>query len=221
MKDRGPREKCLTDDEVASYVDGVVRPDLRKRIEDHLVRCSFCLHNVAEIKQLIGSEAALPGDLPAEALARAELLVAQHARQAPQFDITLALKNGICKVLETTGDLLAPGRLAPAHLRGEKHSTDRPSDDRPDGSSLKIAKSLSGYLVTLEFVAERQIVLPKLTIVEETSSERPDGIKAKLYSPGASETRYSRQGRMSFSALQPGVYGIDIEEIGKVRLDIQ
>jgi len=221
MKDRGQKQRCLTDDEVTSYVDGVVKPDLRKRIEDHLVRCSFCLHNVAELKHLISSEAALPGDLPAEALARAEMLVAQHTGQAPQFDITLALKSGICKLLETTGDLLAPGRLAPVHLRGGKQSADRPSGDRPDGPGLKIAKSLSGYLVTLEFVTERQAVLPKLTIVEEASSGRPDGIKAKLYSPGASETRYSRQGRMSFSPLQPGVYGIDIEEIGKIRLDIQ
>ena len=221
MKDRGSREKCLTDDEVASYVDGVVKPDLKKRIEDHLVRCNFCLHNVAEIKQLVGSGAGLPGALPAEALARAETLVAQHTQRAPQFDITLALKSGICKLLETTGDLLVPGRLAPVELRGEKRSTDRPSGDRRNSPSLKIAKSLSGYLVTLEFVAERQAVLPKLTIVEETSSGRPDGIKAKLYSPGASETRYSRRGRMSFPALKPGIYGIDIEEIGRIRLDIQ
>jgi hypothetical protein len=124
-------------------------------------------------------------------------------------------------LLETTGDLLAPTRLAPSQLRGGKHPTDKSSGDGPNGPGLKIAKSLSGYLVTLEFTAERQAVLPKLTIVEETSSGRPDGVKAKLYSPGASETRYSRRGRMSFSALKPGIYGIDIEEIGRIRLDIQ
>ncbi|HVP57499.1 MAG TPA: hypothetical protein VMU02_05340 [bacterium] len=211
MKDRNSKEKCLTEDEVASYVDGVVKPDLKKRIEDHLVRCSLCLHNVAEMKQLVGTDTQHASSLPAEALARAEAIIAQHTELSPELDITLAIKGGICKLLETTGDLLRPARLAPVELRGEK----------TNGATLKIAKSLSGYLVTLELVPERQMVHPKLTIVEETSSGRPDGIKAKLYSPGAAETKYSRQGRISFSALEPGVYGIDIEEIGRIRLDIQ
>jgi anti-sigma factor RsiW len=211
MKEKNSREKCLSDDEVASYVDGVARPDERKRIEDHLVRCSFCLHNVAELKQLLLPETELAAGMPAEALARAESIIARHTQTLPEFDVTLALKNGICKLLETTGNLLLPGRFAPVAVRGEKQA----------GPNLRIAKSLSGYLVTLEFAAGKQEAVPKLTIVEEASSAKPDGIKAKLYSPGASETKYSRQGKMSFSALKPGVYGIEIEEVGKIRLDIQ
>jgi hypothetical protein len=225
MKDRDYREKCLSDDEVAGYVDGVVKPEIRKRIEDHLPHCSLCLHHVAELKQLVGSEATLPGVLPAQALARAESLIASETQAVPEFAIALALKSGICKLLETTGDLLAAGRLAPVALRGDRpqpgESSAESSGGKIDGPSLRVAKSLSGHLVTLELVAERETVLPKLVIVEETSSARPDGIKAKIYSPGTSETRYSRQGRITFSALKPGVYGIDIEEIGRVRLDIQ
>ena len=86
---------------------------------------------------------------------------------------------------------------------------------------MKVAKSLSGYLVTLEITSSKQAVEPTLRIVEEVSSAKPDGIKAKLYTPGAAETKYSRAGKMRFSALKPGVYRIEIEEIGTIRLDIQ
>ena len=220
MKRRDRTERCLTDEEIASYVDGAVESDLRGRIEDHLVRCSICLHNVGELKQLAGSETVLSARLPRAALARAEEMVAQHAQAAPRFDLTLALKGGMCRLLETTGDLLLPGRFAPVPVRGGKS----PAADAGAGAdtpSLRVAKSLSGYLVTLDMVAEKHAVLAKLTIVEEASAERPDGVKAKLYSPGASETRYSRRGKVRFSALRPGVYGIDIEEIGRIKLDIQ
>ena len=85
-----------------------------------------------------------------------------------------------------------------------------------------MAKRLSGYLVTLEVAAEGEEIIPRVGIVDEKSSAKPDGIKARLYSPGISETRYSaRQGRIEFSALKAGIYGIEIEEIGRIRLDIQ
>ena len=60
--------------------------------------------------------------LPARALARAESLVADAVRGVPQFDVVLALKSGICSLLETTGDLLAAGRSAPVAVRGSKPS---------------------------------------------------------------------------------------------------
>jgi len=211
MKVKDQRGKCLTDDEVTSYVDGVVGSNLRKRIEDHLARCSFCLHNVAELKCLVAAESAAGAPLPEAAMARAAGLIARQAGSSSEFDITLAIRGGVCRLLETTGNLLLPVSLAPAPVRGER----RPAP------GLRVAKSLSGYLVTLEMISGKQAVEPTVTIVEEASSAKPDGIKAKLYTPGAAETKYSRAGKMRFSALKPGAYRIDIEEIGTIRLDIQ
>ena len=74
MKSRDTKSRCLSDDEVAAYVDGAVRPDLRKRIEEHLARCGDCLHNVAELKHLVGAASAAV-KMPAAALARAESIV--------------------------------------------------------------------------------------------------------------------------------------------------
>ena len=210
-REKRPIGKCLSDEETTAYVDGIVSPEARCCIEDHLVTCSFCLHNVAELKELVCAQAGRDVAVPAEAMARAHASIAQRANVSPQFEITLALRRGLCRLLETTGELLLPGRLAPAAVRGEKQP----------GSNLRVAKSVSGYLVTVELVAAKDAVQPTVTITEETSSSRPDGIKAKLYSPGASETKYSRRGKFSFSLLARGLYGIEIEEIGKIRLDIQ
>lgn len=209
MKGRASRTRCLSDDEVAAYVDGAVRPDLRKRIEEHVGRCSLCLHNVAELKHLVSAEH--PSKLPAAALARAESLVARARSIVPEMEVVLALKSGLCKIIETTGQVLIPGRLIPVTVRG----------DRRCAPSPRVAKSLSGYLVTLELVNAKQGVQPRLTVVEEASAERPDGIKARLVAPDQSETKYTRAGKIGFSALRPGAYSIEIEDIGRISLDIQ
>jgi hypothetical protein len=209
-RERSSIGRCLSDEETAAYVDGVVSPDARKRIEGHLIACGFCLHNVAELKELVCAQVGCDITVPAEAMARGQALVAERTQTA-QFDITMALRRGLCRLLETTGELLVPGKLAPAVVRGEKRTE----------SSLRVVKSLSGYLVTVDLAAGRGGVQPTLTVTEEASSSRPDGLKAKLYSPDTSETKYSRRGKLSFSHLAPGRYEIDIEEIGEIRLDIQ
>lgn len=203
--------KCLTDDEVAAYVDGTAEPDLRRRIEDHLLRCNACLHGVAELKQLLSPGCAAEITLPAGARARAEAIIERRTADEPEMAITLALKAGLCRIIETTGSLLVPGRLAPAPVRSRVGPVPSP----------RVAKSLSGYVVTLEFVTRKQETQPRLTIVEESSSAKPDGIKAKIYTQGACETKYSRAGRVSLSPLKPGLSIIELEDIGRIRLEVR
>jgi hypothetical protein len=204
------KDKCLTDEEIAAYVDGVADEGARKRIEEHLVRCAFCLHNVAELKQLIASPSE---DLKsmAGALARAESIVEKYAGAAREFDIVLAVREGICRILESTGNLLPPRRLSPVAMRGREQSQLSP----------RISKSLAGYLVTVELTPQKDTVQPRITLVEEASSTKPDGLKAKLYSPGACETKYSHKGRLAFSPVGKGFFKIDIEEVGSVGLDVK
>jgi hypothetical protein len=204
------KDRCLTDDEITAYVDGVAEASARKRIEQHLAQCGLCLHNVAELKKLVSSHETDATPLPDAALARAEAVIEKYMGSR-EFDITLAIRNGICRILESTGNLLPPRRLSPVAVRREKRSTTSP----------RIAKSLSGYLVTVELTPKKDSVQPKLSLVEEISSERPDGVKAKLYSPGACETKYSRRGNIDFSAIGPGLFRIDIDEIGSVGLEVK
>ena len=68
------KNRCLTDEEMTSYVDGVVGDGLRKKIEAHLSACPVCLHNVAELKELVSPEAETSKPVPENALARAESL---------------------------------------------------------------------------------------------------------------------------------------------------
>jgi hypothetical protein len=205
------KDKCLTDDEIAAYVDGVAEPSERARIEEHISRCGLCLHNVAELRQLVSTQHTSPAAMPETLLARAEAIIDRHIGGGGEFDITTVLRDGICRILESTGSLLPPRSLAPVPVRRRHRGAENP----------RLAKSLAGYLVTVELAAKRDGVVPKLTLVEEASSARPDGIKAKLYSPGACETKYSRNGTLAFSAVGPGFFRIDIEEIGSIGLEVK
>lgn len=204
------KDRCLTDEEMTAYVDGVADEPARRRIEEHLAGCGLCLHNVAELKQLISSHSE---DLAptAAALELAESIVEKHTGAAREFDITLAIRDGICRILESTGSLLPPRRLSPVAVRSA----------RQNKLSPRIAKSMAGYLVTIELTPVKDAVQPKLALVEETSSARPDGLRAKIYSPGACETKYSRKGKIAFSPIGRGFFRIDIEEAGSVGLDVK
>ncbi|MFH1313450.1 MAG: hypothetical protein ABIJ00_09545 [Candidatus Eisenbacteria bacterium] len=204
-------EKCLTENEITSYVDGLVTASIRKSIEAHLSRCGLCLHNVAELKQLIDVK---PGSLAlpsAAAMARAESIIAMHTRTEERFDINVILRNGICRILKSTGNLLLPRQPSTVAVRGRKHGALAP----------RISKSLAGYLVTVELAPAEDTLKPTLTLVEEASSTRPDGIKTKLYSPDACKTTYSHKGKVTFPPLKAGSFRIEIEEVGTIGLDIK
>jgi anti-sigma factor RsiW len=212
MKGKPSKGKCLTDDEAAAYADGSARPDLRRRIEDHLARCNACLHGVAELKQLLrpaASGQAAGAALPARVLARAEDIIERSTAAVPEMAITLTVKAGLCTILHTTGRLLAPAQLAPVR-----------SGDAPRGRPT-VTESLSGHLVTLELATKERRAQPKLMIMRESSSIRPDGVKAVISSGGVRQTRYTRSGRASFTPLGPGVSIIEIEDIGRIRIEVQ
>jgi hypothetical protein len=203
-------DRCLTDEEMSAYVDGVVDDVTRTRIETHLAECAACLHHVAELKELVSTQPAGAAVPSADALSKAEELISQYTHSTPGFDIAVSLKQGLCKILETTGDLLTPRTLSPEPVRGES----------PGGLIPRVAKSISGYLVTLELPPRMERLEPRLTVVSEASSDRPDGIKVKLYSPGACETKYTYKGKAAFQPVGPGDYSIEIEDIGTIDLDI-
>jgi anti-sigma factor RsiW len=208
------KNRCLTDEEMTSYVDGVVGGGLRKKIEAHLAACPVCLHNVAELKELVSPGAELSKPVPESTLARAESLIAIHVHpdsHAHDFDIVAVLKNGMCRILETTGDLLTPRIPAAAAVRGSRSKALNP----------RIARSLSGFLVTVELKAKGDEVKPSLTIIEEATSDGPDGVKVQLCALGTCETKYSHDGKADFSPVGQGLYRIDIEGIGSIDLEIR
>ena len=204
------KDRCLTDEEMSAYIDGVVDADLRRRIEEHLAECAVCLHHVAELKELVSPQVVHAAMPTPEALSKAEDIISQYARTASGFDITVALRQGLCKVIQTTGDLLTPRGLSPVPVRGESRTELTP----------RIAKSLSGYLVTVELPARKGGLQPKVMMVQEASSEKPDGVKIRLYSPGACETKYTQGGRATFQPVDSGDYTIDIEDVGIIELEI-
>ncbi len=206
------KHKCLTEDEIAAYVDGVADAKLRKRVEQHIAECNFCLHTIAELKQLVEAHESHSVPATPRALAQARSVIASHIKTSlPELQIAAIFKKGICRILESTGSLLAPQSLAAIPMRSARARNHRP----------RIAKSLSGYLVTVELVPSKDSLTARLTLIEEASSTKPDGIKAKLYTRGSCETKYSRKGKLTFSSLTKGSFDIDLEGVGRIKLEIQ
>ncbi len=205
------KNRCLTDEEMTSYVDGIVGDGMRRKIEAHLAACPICLHNVAELKELVSPEAGMGKPIPESALARAESLIALHTHAHGEFNIVAVLKNGICRILETTGDLLTPRMPSTAAVRGTGSKALSP----------RIARSISGFLVTVELKARADEVRPALSIIEEATSDAPDGVKTQFYAPGTCETKYSHNGKTTFSPVTRGLFRVDIEGIGSIDLEIR
>ena len=205
------KTKCLTETEIAAYVDGVAGASVKKKVESHLETCALCLHSVAELKQLADAHEASPVQTPGAALDRAARIIKAGTHAAPGFSIVAAVQEGLVKIIQTTGSLLPPPRLAPVPVR------------KKQGARLvpRVAMSLSGYFVTVELSEDDGGFAADVSLVDEESSEQPDGVKVKLYSTRASETRYSRSGRVRFTSLDRGAWDIDIEGIGSISLEVQ
>jgi hypothetical protein len=203
--------RCLTDAQIAAYVDGLADARMREEVESHLEVCPLCLRSVADVKRLVDVHDASPVPTPDAALRRACEMIEAAGRSLPEFYIVATLKQGLVKILETTGSLLPPPRLEPVPVRSKKRPALIP----------RVAKSLSGHFVTVELRSEREGFVADVTLVDEESSERPDGVKVKLRTGGSSETKYSRSGKVRFSSLARGVSELDLERIGRIKLEIR
>lgn len=205
------KTRCLTEAEIAAYVDGAADAGARNKVESHIETCALCLHSVAELKQLVDAHEAGAVRTPAAALARGARIIEAATHAAPVFSIVAAVQEGIVKIIRTTGNLIPPPRLAPVPVRKKQEAALVP----------RVAMSLSGCLVTVEISGDDGGFAADISLADEESSEQPDGIKVKLYSAGSSETRYSRSGRVRFTSVERGAWDIDIEGIGSISLEVQ
>jgi anti-sigma factor RsiW len=209
------KPECLKDEEIASYVDGTADAGLRQKVENHIADCSVCLHSVAELKHLVNAYESSPVRTPEALLARAREMADRAARKSAGplhgFSIVATLSETLVKIIETTGSLLPPPRLSPVPARKRRRR----------GLVPRVAKSLSGHLVTVELRAVEEQIAADISLLDETTSERPDGVKVKLLSGETVETRYTRSGKASFAVLPAGISELDLEGIGRIMLDIR
>jgi anti-sigma factor RsiW len=166
------KTKCLTEMEIAAYVDGLAEAEVRKRVESHLETCALCLHSVAELKRLADAHEANPVRTPEAALARAAGIISAGSETSPGFSIIAAVQKGLVKILETTGNLIPPPRQAPVPVRKRRDASLVP----------RVARSLSGFFVTVELSEGKDGITAGVTLADEASSEQPDGVKVKLRS---------------------------------------
>jgi anti-sigma factor RsiW len=205
------KSECLTESEILAYVDGLIDPRGREKVEAHLARCPSCLRAVAEIKHLADAHVTEPVTAPPAALSRAAELIRERLAAAPRLSIVAAVQEGLVRILRTTGSLLPPPRLEPVAVRGQKRPAPVP----------RAYKSLSGCMVTVEVSPGEAGVRVDIALADEKSSECPEGVKVKLRAGEAVETRYSRGGRVTFTEVRKGVSVLEVEGVGKILLEIE
>jgi anti-sigma factor RsiW len=201
---------CLSDEQMAAYVDGLVSPEERLRIEEHLAVCGPCLRAVAEIKGLASAAGEAPAAPPEGVLSRARELVASRGGPVPELDIVAILRAGVCKILESSGNLLPPRMPSTVAIRGAP----------AEGVSPRVSRSMEGYLVTVELGVRESGVAPAVTLADERSGARPDGQKIRFSSEATCQIKYTRRGRAEFASVEQGRFAMEIDGVGRISLEI-
>jgi hypothetical protein len=104
----------MNDLEIASYLDRGLSDADRARIEDHMVDCSECRHNVAEAQQLVATlrrprrHVFAVGGLIAVAAAALIVVAPQLKRSGQPLDLVTRdeIASSALEVYEPTGDVL-------------------------------------------------------------------------------------------------------------------
>jgi hypothetical protein len=205
-------KNCLTDEEMSAFVDGALAAEERARVEKHLAACDRCLRAVAELARLAGDPAAYEEPSP-EALAAARKVIDRLAPAGETFDIVAVLKEGVCRILQTTGNLLPPADIAPAPARAP-----RPSET--GRLAPRVSRALAGHLVTVELEASGDEIRPRISVTEESTGEGAEGLKIRLHSEDSTETGYTESGEVAFPARARGSFTIEMEDVGSITVEV-
>ena len=100
--------KCLGEDVIAAYLDGVVNAADRSRIESHLADCEYCRSLVADV---VTTQRSDPPALPLGLTSRAIALIAPRAGRGRWILLPAAAMAGVAFVVIATLMLRSPQQL--------------------------------------------------------------------------------------------------------------
>ena len=234
IKETTMGEKCLSDEDIVFYFDGVLSDDERRRIEKHISLCGECRETLKEHAEIAGQiddecMSAVPEHIIKKTVEMMTPLV--HGRNL--FDVVVRLKERALQVINTTGSILK-GAVAErgdvvfvpiigASLAGVSFR----SEKKPENCDIAIRKEFSSIVLTAELNRSGQNSTDlTLHITGKDSSVKLSDIRVTMKKGARTyESALIKYGKKVFEDVTPGAYLIEVKDggdnlMGSVKLDL-
>jgi hypothetical protein len=209
------RTDCPDEEELASYLDGVLAETQRAQVESHLSDCSACLAEVCAAYKT--SSEGRKDTVPQRILERAmAIILADKGGDKNFLNVVVQLALDCLKLVSTSGELI-PAE-APAGIRGK--------DKESDAAVLQVEKELDQCTVAMEVERiERELCQVAVT-VKPKQGMVAGGIRLSLLCGEREQASYlASQGTAIFERVPPGDYKLNVSDsghsVGSIRLTIK
>ena len=193
-------KKHPDEEKLSCFLEGKLDPDEMKSVQEHLVECELCSRYLSvELK----TEAHLSLDVPENLLEKVRKMVQENIR-VNLLEVALLLKEGIFKIIHTTGDVLLGQELVPAPVLRSREISEFKGE-------VSIIKDLRQIRI---LVKVRQKSGSAFDLLLEAKDRRNSGkrknLRVSLFKEGLElESYFNNSGIFLFENLSPGDYLVE------------
>ena len=207
------KSKCLSEEELALFLQGDMEERPSRRVEAHIALCGRC----AEIAALYCKADELQEQaVPEQVIEKAKALSGERLI----FEVALRLKEKFMELLKTTGDVIRRGDMAPVPvLRGRGISELK--------EEISLVKEFEEIRIALKLDKKDKDRVRISVVLSEKASLRPiTDLRVALFRKSLElESYFARSGAAVFEGLTYGLYTLEISRrdnrIGIIKLEIK
>lgn len=212
-RERAGRVSCANEEDLASYLEGILGEEAQREVEGHVAKCSFCIEDLVAFRK--AAQDSEMGIVPKRIIDRAMAVVPSFREEQNFLDLVVRIAKGALELLSTSGQAILPP--APLPIRGAP----RP----PETSSVQVEKEMGKLKVSVEVEREEEGLCQVSVRVSGQEGKPAEGIRLTLTSRRREQASYlTRQGEAIFDRIPPGDYNLAVLDsgtlLGTIRLRI-
>ena len=214
---------CLSEQEMAGFIDNTLNKSEKQRFLTHIVSCKKCAQSLKEhyaIMQAMHKKGLL--EVPGALVQKAKDLVAEEIKESV-LDVVLEFKEKVIQIVNTTGDILRgplESKLAPAYaFRTHK---------KEEGvKEIRVSKDIGILIVDVEVERQKpELANIVVRLTDKVSKKRATGVRVSLIKGDRElESSLTEQGKVKFEEIKLNTYKINLikddKQIGVINISIK
>jgi hypothetical protein len=188
------------EEELSCFLEGKLSPDEIKSVQRHLVECDSCARYVSvELK----TQSHLSLDVPESLIEKIRKIVQDNIR-SNLLEIVLSLKEGIFKIVRTTGDVLLGQELVPAPVLRSREISEFKGE-------VNIIKDLRLVRILVKIRQKSGSLFDfSIEAKDRRNSGKHKNLRVSLFKEGLElESYLDNSGIFLFENLSPGDYLVE------------
>jgi hypothetical protein len=219
------KNACLSDEDIACFLDNKLGKNDKTRVLDHIVKCQECSEVIKDNYALqdILNDTTIP-DPPGYLTAQAKAMVGSLV-ESNILNIVLQFKQNIINVIETTGQIMRGynnyNNVPAFAFRSGQQSPDKETNE------VKINKKISNLDIDVEIEKQKPETANIIVrVVDEASKKKIDGVRISLMKDNREiESSLAEEGKVRFEEVKLHNHKIiltqDNKELGVVNILIR